>query len=427
MSQSLQQKNTRYLLTRLPVVLIAGSLLFFLIMRLHARHMEKEQLGLKQQNVWNAFISSGGVIPPSITGEYTLSRTASINAAPLSGQPRDTSIYYPGDKKWVGFSLLSRRYSLNGANWLLTVYTSSKEIDHLIIKVFATEAAVFMLLLGAIVVINRQNSERLWKPFYHTLEKSGAYDIARDRVLDLPEKTGTLEFDQLNKVLGQMISQVNQAYHSQKQFTENASHELQTPLAIIRSKLDLLINEPGLNEETAGLLADITSANERMSQLNRNLLLLTKIGNRQFPERSTLDLPAIIDRLFSYYRDISTGEQVFIEPEIHLSSTSPVFIRANPTLAEILFSNLVHNSVVHNIPGGYIRIETGPGRFSIENSGPALGTGTKQLFERFSKGQDGTKTTGLGLALVKQICLLYDFGLHYEHQGHIHRVSVDFS
>jgi signal transduction histidine kinase len=419
MSKTLQQKNTRYFLIWLPLVLLAGTALFYLLMSTHAHHMEEEQLELKQENIWNTLLTNREPPASHITGEYDL-RPGTVIPTGLLHIQRDTSIYYPAEKEWVAFKLLTEQRIINGQPYQLSTYVSSKEITHLIIKVFIAEVLVFLLLLAAIVIINRKSSGLLWRPFYATMKKIDDYDITQSQSLSLDAQTGIQEFDQLNQVITQLIGNVTQAYSNQKQFVENAAHELQTPLAIIRSKLDLLINSPELTEETANLLADITEANDRLSQMNRNLLLLTKIDNHQFPEQSSINLSNVLEKLLAYYQDYYEGGPLDIQ-----SSIQPhVTLHANASLIDILLNNLVNNAFVHNIPDGYIRVSLDPHTLTIENSGYPIEGGTAPLFERFKKGRETSKTTGLGLSLVKRICLIYQYQLHYTYTNQVHRITV---
>jgi len=408
MSKTLQQKNTRYLLIWLPLVLLIGTILFYMLMSAHAHHMEEEQLELKQENIWNAFLTNPIAPASHITG--------------LLHQQRDTGIYYPAGKEWVAFKILTEQHLLKGQLYQLITYVSSKEVTHLIVKVFIAEVFVFILLLAAIVVVNRRTSGLLWKPFYATMKEVNDYDIVDNQSLTLHPDTGVHEFNQLNLVITQLIGNVTQAYSNQKQFVENASHELQTPLAIIRSKLDLLINSPDLTEETAHLLADITEANDRLSQMNRNLLLLTKIDNHQFPDQSIINLSHTLDRLLAGYQDYYEGDPLQIQTSIQ----PRVSLKANASLIEILINNLINNAFVHNIPDGWIHISLRPQTLLIENTGYPIEGGTDRLFERFKKGREQSTTTGLGLSLVQRICLIYQFRLRYSYSENIHRITIDF-
>jgi len=421
MNKSLQQKNTWYLLVWLPLVLLAGTLLFYVLMSMHAHHMEEEQLELKQKNIRNALMITPEGIASHIRGEYDILKGNPVRKDWLNKQ-RDTTIYYPDNKEWVAFKLLTQQYVLKGEKYQLTTYVSSKEIAHLIIKVLVAEAVIFVLLLGAIVIINRKSSGLIWRPFYATMGKVKEYDIIKNQTLQLARQTGISEFDQLNQVITNLVDNVNRAYLNQKQFVENASHELQTPLAIIRSKVELLADTSNLTEETAGLLNDITEANERLSQMNKNLLLLAKIDNNQFPEQRRVDFSNVVEKALLFYRDYWDGEL----PLIRESVEPGVYLMANASLLEILVTNLVKNSVVHNIPNGHVTIQLANHELVIENTGHSIAGSTEQLFERFKKGREGSETTGLGLSLVKQICHFYQFELQYSYADNIHRVRVNF-
>lgn len=423
MTKTLQQKHTRYIFARLLVVLLAGSVVFYLLMRLQARHMQRKQLELRQQNIQHSFTPQlGNMQPMQVQGEYDLVENGTVQQDWLN-ETRDTSVYYAEKKEWLPFEKLTRSFELNGKKYQLTTYVSSTEISHLIIKVFLIEACLFSLLFIVIVYINRKTSGILWRPFSTTLQKLREYDITRQQPADLEPNTGIIEFDELNATAAALIAKNKQAYHQQKQFVENASHEIQTPLAIIRSKLELLINQPDITEEVAGLLADITEANDRLSQMNRNLLLLAKIENNQFPDQQPVDVSQLLQKILAahetYYADKF--------PAVTTSIQQGVIVNANASLLEVMLNNLVRNAVVHNIPGGSMKVELAPGLLKIVNSGKPSLLNDAQLFERFSKGSDEVKSTGLGLALVKQICQLYGFTPGYSFSDGLHTLTIVFT
>ncbi|CAG5074499.1 hypothetical protein DYBT9623_05186 [Dyadobacter sp. CECT 9623] len=418
MNKTLEQKNTRSLLIWLPIVLLIGSILFYVMLTFQAHHMQEKQLELKLQNVWKAYSSDTESMPMHMRGEYDINQVSRV-AAPLSDEPRDTSLYYRETGQQVNFQILTRQAEWRGDSYQVTTYVSSKEISHLIIKVFFAEIVIFLFLLLGIVIVNRRSSRLLWQPFYNSLKKAGAYDVVRNPNLKLEEQTGITEFNQLNSELTELIEKVNKVYNNQKQFVENASHEMQTPLAIIRSKLEFLINDPALTERTASLLGDITAANERLSQLNKSLLLLAKIDNDQFPEQNQVNFSHVLEKILHNY------QQHYEDfPLLSKSIQLDIIIVANVSLVEILLSNLVGNAVVHNIPEGYIKVQLDANKLVIENSGYPISGDPEALFERFKKGDDASKTTGLGLALVKEIARLYQLKIQYHHQNRVHRVTL---
>jgi signal transduction histidine kinase len=387
---------------------------------MHAHHMQEKQLLLKQNNVWNAFIERSGNIERHIKGEYDIVE-GNAGASIELNEPRDTLLTYDNGKMQLPFEILTTNLRWNDNSYHITTYVSAREVSHLIIKVFITEAIILILLLFTIVFLTRKSSGLLWKPFFSSMKEIREYDIIQNKTVNLPAQTGTTEFDELNKVLANLIDNVNTAYHIQKQFVENASHEMQTPLAIIRSKLELLINQPNLTEKVASILADITEANDRLSQMNRTLLLLAKIENSQFPETEEINISLLLQQLVNnfqqHYEDF---------PKLSANITTNVIIKANRSLVEILLSNLVNNAILHNRTEGEINIVLQPSFLLIENTGLSLENDPEELFERFKKGSHQTKTTGLGLALVKQICLLYQYKVSYEYQDGWHRIKVIF-
>lgn len=420
MSQPLLQRNTRSLLTWLPLVMLAGSVFFYLVMAGHILHTQQQQLRLRQDNIWRAFSQAPGSIPPHILGEYDISPGKS-DTSDLADHPRDTTVAIP-DRGPVVFNILTVQRTLNGTPYRITTYISAKEVRHLIIKVGIAGVIVFVVLLLAIVIINRRTSRRLWTPFYATMNTIRGYDIRQNKPLPLATATGIEEFDRLNKTLYDLIDHVDQAYRNQKQFTENASHELQTPLAIIRSKVELLIEGPGLNEDSAQLLQEITEANERLSQMNKNLLLLTRIDNGQYPEVEPVALSPLVERLTHFFQEYYENEvantTTTLQPDIHLT--------ANPALIEILVNNLLRNAYIHNLPGGWVDIRLSNEALVIKNSGPTLQGDPERLFDRFRKGRVDNRTTGLGLALVRQIAQLYHYDIRYTYQDGIHQLAVSF-
>jgi len=422
MTKNLQQKHTRYLFTRLLAVLLLGSIAFYFFMRMHAEHMQLKQLELRQRNLQSAFLlQQNNQMPVHITGEYDIVENGTLSPQQL-GRPRDTVVFYKAENKNLPFAILTRPFTASGRHYQLTTYVSSTEIDHLIIKVFGTEAFLFVLLFVVIIYINYKTSGVLWAPFRATLKKLGEYDITRQQPVVLSADTGVREFNELNEVASHLIKKNRQAYHQQKQFVENASHEIQTPLAIIRSKLELLIDQPNITEQVAGLLADITEANDRLSQMNRNLLLLAKIDNNQFPGTAAVNVSALLEKIIAVYREHYSGEF----PEIATFIQPDLMIDCNMSLLEILLNNLVKNAVVHNIPGGCIKVALEGHSLLIANSGKPATIASERMFERFSKGTDETRSTGLGLALVKQICQLYHWKVDYSYLDGIHTITVTF-
>jgi signal transduction histidine kinase len=416
----LLQKNTRHLLRALPLVMLACSLLFFLLLLRQTTHLQKEQLLLKLSNLSRSFDQGGLSAGKSITGEYEITQ-GKIERQDVYDHPVDTSIYYPDRGALIPFQMMRTDLKQHGQLYHLTAFVSSTEITHLKIAVMGGQFLIYLVLFFTIFKINQRLSVKLWTPFHETTAALDAYDLNSNEPLILPPSTGITEFDRLNTVINALNERNLSAYQSQKQFVENAAHEIQTPLAVIRSKVELLMEQDDLNEQTASLIADIGDANNRLSRLNRTLILLTKIENNQYFERTTVDLSSLLHKLINGF------SRQYLEnmPELRITIAGRVQLTGNAELLEVLCSNLIRNAIIHNVPGGYLRIALDGDTLVLENPGAELTIAPEQLFERFRTGDDtGKRSTGLGLALVKQIADLHNLEVTYHIKSGIHQLRV---
>ena len=233
--------------------------------------------------------------------------------------------------------------------------------------------------------------------------------------LDNPTKIR--EFRQLSDAALDMGNRSYKAYEEQKQFIENASHELQTPLAIVRGKVELLAESEGMTEQQMEQLDEIYATLGRAVKLNKSLLLLSRIENGQYTEMEDVSVDEILDELLPDLMDIYEHKQVRL---IRKREEQPFIIRCNHSLAQILVSNLVKNSLLHNREGGELQVLTTPTSLVIKNTGDVPLDGEK-LFRRFYHGMDGKKdSTGLGLAIARSIALSSLLKLTYEWQNGMH-------
>lgn len=233
--------------------------------------------------------------------------------------------------------------------------------------------------------------------------------------LDNPTKIR--EFRQLSDAALDMGNRSYKAYEEQKQFIENASHELQTPLAIVRGKVELLAESEGMTEQQMEQLDEIYATLGRTVKLNKSLLLLSRIENGQYTEMEDVSVDEILDELLPDLMDIYEHKQVRL---IRKREEQPFIIRCNHSLAQILVSNLVKNSLLHNREGGELQVLTTPTSLVIKNTGDVPLDGEK-LFRRFYHGMDGKKdSTGLGLAIARSIALSSSLKLTYEWQDGMH-------
>lgn len=281
---------------------------------------------------------------------------------------------------------------------------------------------IFLAVSLAMFITLRLAARKLWLPFDDTLQKAERFNLAQG---DIPEFAATRihEFARLNHSLEQLMRKDKETYRIQKEFTENASHELQTPIAVIRGKLDLLMQEE-LTESQARLVADLYGLTMRMGHLNRNLLLLAKIDNAQYTAMETVDVVAMLSDSLPLYDTLRDGRTLCLQDcRTHRSR-----LRANPVLLECMLKNLIVNAIRHSVPDGEVMIRVGDSGITVSNAasgGTPLDTAT--LFHRFRTGDARQKGNGLGLAIVKAVCDFHGWTVEYRFEAGRHLFAVSWS
>lgn len=316
------------------------------------------------------------------------------------------------------FRGLQSYINVNGRTYRLRTETNVEEADETLSAIAAVTVLFFVLLLLGFIILNRQISKHVWKPFYATLEKLTAFDLNRNPNIHF-EKSDIEEFDQLNRTVEQLILRSVSTYNQQKEFIENASHELQTPLAVLRSKLELLLQHESLQEEQAELIAGISVPLSRVSRINKNLLLLAKIENQQFGDVEKVSVSETINESLELLEDHITEKKLSVE-RVTLEDT---VVECNRTLLEMLVNNLLVNAITHSQAGATIIIELEKNDFSIANSGNGKLDEAK-LFERFSHSSENSQSSGLGLAIAKEICGRYRWNISYAFENGMHAFSI---
>ena len=212
------------------------------------------------------------------------------------------------------------------------------------------------------------------------------------------------------------------SYRVQKEFTENASHELQTPLAIIQSKLDLFLQQPELSKQQADIIQSLYQTTNRLTHLNRSLLLLAKIENNQYEQTEEIDLVAFIRKLLPQIESLT--ENLSLQTDFQTPSLA---VKGNRTLLESLMNNLIVNAIRHNYPNGEIIISINEGSLTVSNTSPnESALDVRLIFNRFYRTSENIKGYGLGLAIVKAICEYHQWEIKYIYYNKLHHFRILF-
>ena len=304
----------------------------------------------------------------------------------------------------------------DGQYYELKLMISILERDDMVEAMLWYLGALFLLFLICTSIGIQLVLKGVFRPLHRLLDWQHCIQPGKE-VPPLDNPTKIREFRQLSDAALDMGNRSYKAYEEQKQFIENASHELQTPLAIVRGKVELLAESEGMTEQQMEQLDEIYATLGRAVKLNKSLLLLSRIENGQYTEMEDVSVDEILDELLPDLMDIYEHKQVRL---IRKREVQPFIIRCNHSLAQILVSNLVKNSLLHNREGGELQVLTTPTSLVIKNTGDVPLDGEK-LFRRFYHGMDGKKdSTGLGLAIARSIALSSSLKLTYEWQDGMH-------
>ncbi len=327
-----------------------------------------------------------------------------------------TTYLNPKEKELEPGRSLVTTVNLNGKTVIVTITKSRVESEDLVRIILLITLGITVLLLVSLLLINRFVLSRLWKPFYQVLNRMKAFEVTRmDNIKEEPTKID--EFNELNRSVNAMTEKVKQDYKELKSFTDNASHEMMTPLAIINSKLDSLLQTESFTEQQGALLEDIYQATGRLSRLHQSLLLLAKIENNLISDVQEVDLKELIEAKIRQFSELF--ERGGLKVEVKLSERKVTMSRY---LADILLNNLISNAVRHNMSGGKISIELIAEKLVVSNTGKKLNI-QNRMFDRFSKSTT-SEGMGLGLAISKQICNLYDFSIEYGQVENLHIFTI---
>ena len=302
----------------------------------------------------------------------------------------------------------------------LSVYTPSIEKRDLKESIFYLLIGLFVILFVIILLINIWVFHRSMKPFYQLLEWLEHYRLGKNNE-KLSIETHTTEFRKLNEAVNRYVAHSEEVFEKQKQFIGNASHELQTPLAICQNRLEMLLEDETLGEQQMSEIMKTYQTLEYLSKLNKSLLLLSKIDNHQFSEEKEVCLNEVLHRYMEDYQEVYAYRDITLTVE----EEGELYWRMNETLAVVLITNLLKNSFVHNINKGSIRIVVSSSGIRFGNTASGSALDASRVFDRFYQGSKKKEgSTGLGLAIVDAVCRHSSLKIRYRFEEDMHWFEV---
>lgn len=411
-------RYNRLNITATIFIFLIGSFSFYFLLRYILINELDETLRTEQQEI-NAYVKEHHTLPEILP---TKEQHISYHIVPAMLPEKFYNVTGVDDREPASFREIQFSVQANGNIYSISVSKPLQQTQNLLRVIIGVTMCMIGLILAAAYLINNRMLNNLWKPFYHTIEQVRSYRLTEKK---MPELSGTDidEFALLNDSIMSMTSRIQGDYQSLKEFTSHAAHEMQTPLSVIRTKLDMLMQNEALLMEAPAQIAEIEKAVHKLSRLYKSLLLLTKVENRQFEMNDDfLVSDVIIDKFTELLEAIEAKN---IHAIINVQPFTVVFHRQ---LMEITIANLLHNAVRYTEAGGSIHIELVNGVMRISNSAASGALDMQRVFQRFYRGahvkEDGN---GLGLSIVKQICDMGGFSVRYDFEDGHHVFSIVFS
>lgn len=413
--------NRYYLISILPILVIGGCISYFILKGIINREFNEKLFAEKEQFIheWHTY--------DKLRETLYLNVGDKIEVRAVDRDPKivsvlsDTTMYDTFEKRQLPYRQLKFSDKLHGKYYIITITKSMLPTEELVRGVGEIILILIVGLVLSLWLVGRKISKKIWTPFNETISSLKNYQISSSTGVRFAQ-TAIDEFTELNSVLTQMINKSKSDYLNLKEFTENASHEIQTPLAIIKSKAELLLQEGNLSQSDMEDVGKIYEAANRLSRLKQGLSMLAKIENNQFGEVEAIDMATFIDKYLENLEELIEIKHLTVKKLFH---GKPILIWNN-TLAYVLINNLLNNAIKHNVEGGQITITLTSDELIIENTGRALGDDPVKLFQRFKRKGTVTDSSGLGLSLVKKICDIYSMAISYTIQGEIHRMALRF-
>lgn len=412
-------KTTIYFLIALiPILVTAGFFLFESFSNELNRRMDEELL--QQEAQWIRYLQS-----QAASGTTVLLQTQEVFISPVdvapTRLPRFSTIAGEGEfnDKAVPVRQLTHVVEVYGIPYLIQLKRSQQQRLMLVANVTRIMFLVFVTLFIFTILVNFIISQSVWKPFKSSLQKIRNVELQKIEAIHF-EKTNIKEFNELNDSLNHMVGKIYQDYISIREFTENAAHEMQTPLAVAQSKLEVLLQDEHLADEQVKAIIQAGDSLSRLSKLNQSLLLLAKIENNQFATHHVISLRETVNKYLELFNEMLIDKNITVSTNM----MNDWKLQLHPFLADSLISNLLGNAIKYNKPNGQLYVRLVGKKLVVSNTSLLPAIESTRIFKRFISGSAGSHSTGLGLAIAKKICDMHSLNIRYNFANGLHEFEV---
>ncbi|SKA10000.1 type IX secretion system histidine kinase PorY [Sediminibacterium ginsengisoli] len=402
------------------LIFIAGSIAFYFVLYYVLTDQLDRGLRVEQQEIVN-YVNKNNALPEIHSTKHQWMEFSQTNVAIKDPEPHYGQAYNILEQEKEVVRQLTFTTPVNGLLYRITVNQSVTESEDLLELIIMLTMGMIALVLISNYLVNRKVVNKLWEPFYATINNIRNHKLAAQEPLHLPS-SHIEEIDLLNDSINKMTSRIHRDYINLRTFTENASHEMQTPLAVIRSKTENLLQDTEGQEKTMKQLLAIESAAMKLSRLHQSLLLLTKLENRQFQLNEEVNLEMMLREKLEEKETLIAARSLALQ-----TYTTEVILSFHHHLAEILLNNLISNVIRYTPEYGNVTISLDQQSLSVSNTAAGDPLDNEKIFQRFYKAEQSSEGTGLGLSIVKEICALAGFRFSYKYDQGEHHFLINFS
>lgn len=413
-----QLYNRSSIIITVGILLIAGIVYYMAISFISDRQLDRDLT--EEIDELHAYISSKQQLPKPVDFDEDQASFTPIGQQIIKRRFVDTPFVERQSAKTEEGRAVVDMVRLHGINYKIVIAESKEGTENLIQIISIITAVLGLLFIVALIVTNRYLLAGLWRPFYDLLAQLHSFQLSGTTNKQIIGNIKAEEFKALQSAIEGMSIKAQYDYQSLKIFTENASHEMMTPIAVMTSKLDNLIQDESLSGAQYEQLQDLYNASSKLARINQALLLLVKIDNHLINDTVELNLEVLILQKCSQFTEITQSKDITVTHDLQYKR-----VKGSAYLLEVLIDNLFSNAIRHNIRGGQIYIHLDQSRLVFKNTGYAGPLDGDKIFERFNKSKtsDGT---GLGLTIARNICANYGFTLSYEFQQPFHMFIITF-
>ncbi|MBL4677404.1 MAG: HAMP domain-containing histidine kinase [Mucilaginibacter sp.] len=409
--------NRISLLVTIAIIIVTGFVYYLTISYILTNRVDRDLV--VEENEIFAYVKLNDKLPQVFKSDGLKIRFTASATDSITRTFGNTLFYNEEENEQEAGRMLTSSVKVEGKTYRIEITESKVETEYLIRFIFFITLGIILVLLTLLLIINRILVRRLWKPFYRILEGIKLFNVADKNGIH-PVASNIDEFRDLNMEVTAMSGRVMNDYQSLKGFVENAAHELMTPLAVINSKLDTLMQVGEMTDKQGAIISEVYDTVGRLKKLNRSMLLLSRIENKLLAEPEIIDLLGFIEHKISEFHELLAERDIVVNQDLQ-----PCQVTINRDLLTVMLNNLLGNAILHNIKNGNIGIRLNKNELLIANTGSGTALNEQKVLQRFYKSSE-SEGSGLGLTLVKEICDNYGYVFNYNFKDGLHAFEIKF-